>query len=271
MTGIGGISKASREQLSRVLRDCRETITVEQAATSLGISSNEASRKLTRWAQRGWVSRVQRGLYVPVPLESRTTEIALEDPWIIANKLYAPCYIGGWTAAEYWDLTEQIFRSVAVFSTKKPRNWKPVVKGSTFILRTIPPKALFGTKPVWRGSVKVNVSDPSRTVLDMLMDPRLGGGLRPTVDAFRAYLKSSSKDINLLVSYSKRLGNGAVFKRLGFLLERLAPPETSAIEICRSQMSTGKAKLDPSLKAKRLSTRWRLWIPENWTKETPND
>lgn len=271
MTGVGGISKASREQLSRVLRDSRETISVEQAATSLGISSNEASRKLSRWAQKGWVSRVQRGLYVPVPLESRTAEIALEDPWIIANKLYAPCYIGGWTAAEYWDLTEQIFRSVAVFSTKKPRNWKPVVKGSMFILRTIPPKALFGTKPIWRGSVKVNVSDPSRTVLDMLMDPRLGGGLRPTVDAFRAYLKSSSKDINLLVSYSKRLGNGAVFKRLGFLLERLAPTETSAIEICRSQMSTGNAKLDPSLKAKRLSTRWRLWIPEYWTKETEND
>ena len=40
MTGIGGISKASREQLARVLRDSRETITVEQAATSLGISSN---------------------------------------------------------------------------------------------------------------------------------------------------------------------------------------------------------------------------------------
>lgn len=271
MTGVGGISRASREQLARVLRDCREIISVEQAATSLSISSNEASRKLTRWAQRGWVSRVQRGLYVPVPLDSPTAEIALEDPWIIANKLYSPCYLGGWTAAAYWDLTEQIFRSIAVFSTKKPRNWKPVVKGSAFILRTIPPKALFGTKPVWRGSVKVNVSDASRTVLDMLMDPSLGGGLRPTVDVFRAYLKSSSRDIQLLVSYSKRLGNGAVFKRLGFLLERMAPTEISAIEICRSQMSTGKAKLDPSLKVKRLSTRWRLWIPENWTEETEND
>jgi predicted transcriptional regulator of viral defense system len=271
MTGVGGISKASREQLSRVLRDSREIISVEKAASSLGISSNEASRKLTRWAQQGWVSRVQRGLYVPVPLESRTAEVALEDPWIIANKLYAPCYIGGWTAAEYWELTEQIFRSVAVFSIKKPRNWKPVIKGSTFILRTIPVQALFGTKPVWRGSVKANVSDPSRTVLDMLMDPSLGGGLRPTVDVFRAYLQSPSKDIQLLITYSKRLGNGSIFKRLGFLLERLAPAEKAAIEICRTRMSKGNAKLDPSLKARRLSTRWRLWIPENWAKEPPND
>jgi predicted transcriptional regulator of viral defense system len=271
MKGIGGISRASREQLARVLRDSKEAITVERAATSLGISNNEAARKLSRWAQQGWVSRVQRGLYIPVPLESRTAEIALEDPWIIANKLYAPCYIGGWTAAENWDLTEQIFRSVAVFTTKKPRNRKPVIKGSSFMLRTVPPGALLGTKPVWRGSVRVSVSDPSRTVLDMLMDPSLGGGLRPTVDVFRAYLKSSSKNIQLLIAYSKRLGNRAVFKRLGFLLERLAPTETSAIKICRSQLSKGIAKLDPSLPAKRLSTKWRLWIPENWTKETGND
>jgi predicted transcriptional regulator of viral defense system len=271
MKSIGGLSRSSREQLARILRDSKEAITVEQAATSLGISNNEASRKLSRWAQQGWVSRVRRGLYIPVPLESRTPDIALEDPWIVAAELYAPCYIGGWTAAEYWDLTEQIFRSVAVMTASKPRKRNPNIKGSSFVLRTIPKRALFGTKPVWRGSVKVNVSDPSRTVLDMLNDPSVGGGLRPTVDVFRAYLQSSSKDVQLLVSYSERLGNGAVFKRLGFLLERLAPTETSAIETCRSRLSKGKAKLDPSLPAKRLSTKWQLWIPENWKKDMGND
>jgi len=271
MKAIGGLSRSSREQLARVLRDSKEAVTVQQAATSLGISSNEVARKLSRWAQQGWVSRVRRGLYIPVPLESRTPEIALEDPWIIAAKLYAPCYIGGWTAAEYWDLTEQIFRSVAVMTASKPRNRNPSIKGSSFVLRTVPQRALWGTKPVWRGSVKVNVSDPSRTILDMLRDPGLGGGLRPTVDVFRAYLESSSKDVQLLVSYSERLGNRAVFKRLGFLLERLAPTEVSAIEACRSRLSKGKAKLDPSLPAERLSTKWQLWIPENWKKDRGND
>jgi predicted transcriptional regulator of viral defense system len=271
MKSFGGLSRSSREQLSRVLRDSKEAITVEQAATSLGVSSNEAARKLSRWAQQGWVSRVRRGLYVPVPLESRTPEIALEDPWIIAAKLYAPCYIGGWTAAEYWDLTEQIFRTLAVMTASKPRNRNPSIKGSSFVLRTIPRQALFGTKPVWRGSVRVDVSDPSRTVLDMLDDPSVGGGLRPTADVFRAYLESSSKDVQLLVSYSERLGNGAVFKRLGFLLERLAPTETLAIEACRSRLSKGKAKLDPSLPAERLSTQWQLWIPESWKKDIGND
>ena len=97
------------------------------------------------------------------------------------------------------------------------------MKGVSFLLRTISERSLFGLKLVWRGQVKVSVSDPTRTVLDMLSDPRLGGGLRPTVDLFRRYLRSENSDLYLLIEYGERLGNGAVFKRLGFLLERLAP------------------------------------------------
>lgn len=76
----------------------------------------------------------------------------------------------------------------------------------------------------------------------MLDDPGLGGGLRPIADVLRAYLSSPSKDPQLLVSYAERLGNGAVYKRLGFLLERLAPNENAIIEICRSRISSGNSK-----------------------------
>ena len=268
---VAGLSKASREQLTRVLRDARDVVTIEQASSSLGISRKEAARKLALWARQGWLSKVRRGLYIPVPLASRTSDIALEDPWIIAEKLFNPCYIGGWSAAEHWDLTEQIFRSILVMTTRKPRNRKPSVKNTTFVLRTIPPEAFFGLKPIWRGSIKVNVSDPSRTILDMMNDPSLGGGLRPTVDVFQAYLKSQAKNLKLLTSYAEQLKNGAVFKRLGFLLERFAPTENAAIEECKSGLSTGNAKLDPLLPADRLVTKWRLWIPQNWTGELIRD
>lgn len=268
MGKVAGLSRDSREKLARILRGAQDTVTVEQAALSLGVPRKEAARKLAQWARQGWLSRVRRGLYVPVPLESRTADVVPEDPWIIAERLFIPCYIGGWSAAEHWDLTEQIFRSIMVMTTRKPRDRKPVVKGTTFVLRTIPAEALFGTKPVWRGSVKMSVSDPSRTILDLLNDPCLGGGLRPTVDVLRAYLKSQSKNFPLLVSYAERLGNGAVYKRLGFLLERFAPTESPTIEICRSRISAGNAKLDPSLPAERLVTKWRLWIPANWAEST---
>ena len=125
--------------------------------------------------------------------------------------------------------------------------------------------ALFGLEPVWRGNVKVQVSDPSRTIVDLLSDPMLGGGLRSTVDMLQDYLAADQKDLDLLLEYADRFGNGAVLKRLGYLLERIAPKETAAIARCRVKLTAGNTKLDPQLPAKRLITRWRLWVPLHWT------
>ncbi len=267
METLTGIGKQDRKRLSELFRETKGTISVKDSAGILKVSPNDAAKMLSRWAKKGWLSRIRRGLYVPIALESRTTNISLEDPRIVADRLFSPCYIGGWSAAEYWDLTEQIFRTVVVLTTQKPRDRAPVIKGTSFMLRTISEKALFGIKPVWRGQVKVSISDPSRTILDMLSDPKLGGGIRPTVDMFLSYLKSENKDIQILIDYAKRLGNGAVFKRLGFLLERYAPDQETAISECKAQLTKGNTKLDPSLTADRLITRWRLWVPESWAKE----
>ena len=271
MKTISGLGKESRTRLAEIMRQTKGTITVSQAAEILRLPAASAAQMLARWANQGWLSRIRQGLYVPVPLEARTPEVALEDAWMIAEQLYSPCYIGGWSAAEYWGLTEQIFRTVVVITTRKPRDRKPIIKGTSFLIRTIPEKALFGMKPIWRGQVKVNISDQTRTVLDMLNDPSLGGGIRPTVDVFKSYLKSEQKDTGLLISYARSLGNGAVFKRLGFLAERFAKDEKNLIEACRSRLTKGNAKLDPSLPADRLATAWKLWVPSAWTKEKTGD
>ena len=271
MQTISGLGKESRARLGKIVRETKGTISVRQVADILQLSADKSAKTLSRWMQQGWVSRVQRGLYVPVPLEAPSADIALEDPWIVAERIFSPCYIGGWSAAEYWELTEQIFRTIVVMTTLKPRNRKPVIKGSGFLLRTIPDKALFGMKPVWRGQVKMNVSDPTRTVLDMLNDPALGGGLRPTVDIFRNYMNSKSKDTDLLIRYADILGNGAVFKRLGFLTSWYSPVEQNLITACRSRLTEGKVKIDPAMPAERLITAWKLWVPAGWVKENKVD
>jgi predicted transcriptional regulator of viral defense system len=119
--------------------------------------------------------------------------------------------------------------------------------------------------------VKVSVSDPSRTILDVLNDPLLGGGLRSATDFLVNYLKSDNHDLDLLMDYAERLGNGAVFKRMGFLLERLAPEEREVIDACRVRITTGNASLDPALASDKLVTRWRLWVPEGWAEEKTVD
>lgn len=270
MDNITGIGKLDRKRLSEIIQGTKGTISVNESANILKVSDVDAAKMLARWAKKGWLSRIRRGIYVLIPLESQTSDVPLEDVWIIAERLYAPCYIGGWSAAEYWELTDQIFRTVVVMTKQKPRDRKPTIKGTKFLLRTVLEKAMFGSKPVWRGQVKVSVSDPTRTILDMLNDPQLGGGIRSTVDIFLNYLKSENRNINLLIEYAKRLNSGAVFKRLGFLLERYAPDEKDAIRICQSQLTKGNAELDPELEPDRLITKWKLWLPKSWTQDNIN-
>src|SRR4030043_1528976 len=119
MQTISGLGKIERERLAALIRGTKGTVSVPEAAGILKVSSSEASKMLSKWASKGWVSRVRQGLYVPVSIESRTTDVPLEDPWVIADRLYSPCYIGGWSAAEDWGLTEEIFRPGVVMRTQK--------------------------------------------------------------------------------------------------------------------------------------------------------
>ena len=144
------------------------------------------------YTRLGYTSRVRRGIYVPVPLESERADSAPEDSWVIAEAAFAPCYICGWSAAEHWGLTEQVFRIVLVSTTRRPRDREPKMGGIGFRLRTVNEKAFFGLKTIWRGRARVKVSDPSRTIIDLMSDPSLGGGLRSSVDILQSYWTASS-------------------------------------------------------------------------------
>ena len=261
MLTIGGLRRASRERLSKVLRQTSGSISPADASRALNVEQTEAARLLSKWSSRGWLSRVRRGLYVPMPIESSTSDLLLDDAWIVAERLFAPCYIGGWTAAAHWGLTEQIFRSTLIVTSRRPRTRRVEARGAVFVIRTGMSTAMFGLKPIWRGKVKVNVSDPTRTVLDLLDTPALGGGIRSVLDILKSYFSSTYRDPRLLIRYADQLGNRAVFKRLGFLAATFAPNEAELVAACRKRLSAGNAKLDPKLPGDRLVTAWRLRIP----------
>jgi predicted transcriptional regulator of viral defense system len=262
-----GLSATSREQLGRLLRDGRAVLTVAEASRTLGMTQGAAARKLSAWSRAGWLARVKRGTYVPVPIESASPDIALEDPWSVAAAMYSPCYIGGWSAAEHWGLTEQIFGSLCVMTTKRPRDRKPLLRKVRFELHTVAAPHFIGLKSVWRGGTRVQVSDPARTVVDMLADPAMAGGIRHLVEMLATLLHDQPKETARLGIYAGKLGIGSVFKRLGYLLQRDHPDQGALIELCQRNLSAGYAKLDPALPADRLATAWRVWVPATELRE----
>src|SRR5204863_8787538 len=73
--------------------------------------------------RRGWMLRAKRGIYLILPIEAAPGQPTTpEDPWILANKLFSPCYIGGWSAIEYWGLSEQLFNSTLVITAANIRS-----------------------------------------------------------------------------------------------------------------------------------------------------
>jgi len=252
-----------RAQLLKVLSAAGDVIHIADVANALSVSRVEAAKRLSRWREQGWVSRVGSGAYVPASLDTLGTERVLDDAWVLVPALFAPAYVAGRTAAEHWDLTEQIFKDVAVITGQAIRQKSETRQGFEFTLKHLDPNKIFGTKTIWRHRTKVPVSDVHRTIVDMLDDPALGGGIQQVADCLDAYLKRSDRDDLKLVSYGDRLGNGAVFKRLGFLAEK-HPKAAALVELCQARLTAGNAKLDPSLDCRRIVSRWRIAVPSSW-------
>jgi len=259
ITPSPGLGSTNRARLAVLHRSLPGPFTADDAARVFGIDRSDAARLLGYLASKGWLSRVRRGLFTVVPLEADVPEDWRADPWLVAARVFEPCYIGGWSACEHWSLTEQLFRSVVVISARPQRRAHVIVQGTEFRVATRKAEALFGTRPVWRGRERVAVSDPTRTVVDVLDDPSLGGGIRHVADVLDAYFASEHRDDHLLITYGDRLGNRTIFKRLGYLAEELEVDAPELVEACLARRSAGIAKLDPSIRdGGRITRRWGL-------------
>ncbi len=267
-THVEGINRENRALLEQLHREMPGAFDVEHASDALGLGAERTRKLLAYLARRGWLSRVRRGLYVAVPLDARRPGEWVEDPWVVAERTFSPCYLGGWTACQHWGLTEQVFRTVLVVTAKKVRERDQVLQGTPYRLTVRAEKKFFGTTTVWRDQVRVSISDPTRTIIDLLDDPTLGGGMRSVADIIHEYLTGEYRDDGLLVEYGDQLGNRAVFKRLGFILEHLGVEAAALRADCLERRSAGLVALDPSVQAKgQIVRRWG--IRANVTLGTP--
>ncbi len=131
-----------------------------------------------------------------------------------------------------------------------------------FRTKTLGKEQFFGTKTVWFGSKAVEIADPSRTLIDILDLPRFGGGGRHMIDIVNQYWHSNTCDPHLLLDYALRYKRGVVFKRLGFLAEKLNAPITEKwIKTCQDHISKGISYLDPDgPKTGNIISKWNLRI-----------
>jgi predicted transcriptional regulator of viral defense system len=259
-------SSGPRTTLTLLARGARGgLISAEEATRALGVTGRVAAARLARLVAAGWLARVRRGLYLILPLEaSGATATTVEDPWVLAEVLLSPCYIGGWSAAEHWGLTEQIFRSTFVVTAAGARSRTRTLLGAELHVVRVPRKRVTGGAQVWRGPLRVSVSDRERTIADGLVDPSWVGGVRHLIEILATYRSGPDWSPPKLLTRMKELGRGAAYKRLGFLAEQVLGGEPTLVAACSRAKATGAIKLDPAISSRgHLVKRWGLWVNAN--------
>lgn len=261
MKVISGINEKNRKLLDSLNRFGKNLFSIKDAAEIMGLSIKNTRLYLAYFARRGWLSRIKPGFYMPVPLGAINPQEYKENPWIVANRIFSPCYIGGWSAAEHWDLTDQIFNSIFVFTSRMFRRKSVNVQGTDFVLKLVREKKIGHTKGVWVENVKIQVSDPTQTIVDILDDPPSGGGIRHVAEIIENYFNSEHRNDADLLKYISENKNRTIYKRLGYILETLNVRALEVIEVCKKNMSAGYSAFEPKIKAKGIfSRKWNLRV-----------
>lgn len=270
MSKPAGIGARGRAELTAVLGAHRRFVTPTDVVGALGVDADTAAKKLARWAADGWLRRARRGLYIPVPVDASSPAAWSEDALIVAAAVWSPCYFTGWTAANHWALTEQVFRTTVVKTTGRVRVSSVRLLDHDYLLSHVSAEAMgWGMKTEWQGEVRLHVANPARTVVDILDTPRLGGGIRHGAEILGSYLDDHHPAT--LVEYGDRLGNRTVFKRLGYLVEALEQDHAELVAACRERVSAGVSLLDPDgPNDGRRVARWGLRVNVRIEPEEPS-
>ena len=270
MSSARGISGSGRADLAAVLGSGKLFVTPADVVDALGVDPGTAARRLSRWAENGWVRRVRRGLYIGVPVDAVDPAAWSEDALLTAAAVWSPCYFTVWTAASHWGLSDQVFRTTVLKTARRVRASRDRLLDHEYLLVHASEEALrWGIKGEWRGGARLRFADPGRTVIDVLDDPGLAGGIRHAAEITSTYLEEYPPET--LIDYAGRSGNHAVFKRLGYVIESLGLDQPLVVSASQDRLSAGISALDPGgPQGGRRNMRWRLRVNATVTPQEPS-
>lgn len=134
-----------------------------------------------------------------------------------------------------------------------------VWSGVTYRFVTLAPHKFFGHTRAWVGDQAVEIATREKTIIDGLDHPEWCGGI---IQLARGLWRGRSEiDLTQVCRDARRMKNGAIFKRLGYLLERLNLGSEELRDRLAKDVSEGYSLLDPlSPHAGKHLARWHLVV-----------
>jgi len=237
----------------------RATFSIANAREGLGHKPEDPTRQfLEKLQTKGWIKRIRRGRFAVIPLSSGENRTPQLHEFVVAMELVSPAAIAYWSALNHHGMTEQLPRTVFVATNHPVRRPPKQVLGVNYKIVSLKSAKFFGVAKDWIDEQPFQVTDKEKTIVDGLDLPQYVGG----VDEIAKALAGNWSALNeaRLHNYAAKIGNSAVAKRLGFLMETLALGNPEALRKAAA-IAPGFSSLDPTLpKRGKHNRRWGLLI-----------
>lgn len=236
-----GIGTKETELIATLSNKRKRVFSVADAAELLHISREAASDLVLELLRKRKLLRIEKARYLVIPPEAWSTGEYTEEGIIVASQLISPYYLSYWTALSFYGWTEQPSKTIFVATTKLKR---PVdIKGVQVKFVKLRMERFFGFEEQWVGNERVTVADREKTIVDCLDQPRYCGEV---VEAAKGLWNGRKEiDFDKVLNYAIKMGNRAIIKRLGYLMDILEIQKTGYKKKLRGLVTSGYVPLDP--------------------------
>lgn len=253
----GALGRMEAQFLAKI--GIRPTFSINDARRALDHGESEPTRQfLERLQSKGWIRRIRRGRFAVIPLSSGEDRTPQLHEFIIAMQLVSPAAIAYWSALNHHGMTEQLPRTVFVSTNHPVRRPPGEVFGISYKLISLRSEKFFGIAKDWIDETPFMITDREKTIIDGLDLPQYAGGVEEIAKALStAWTQLDEKKLR---RYASKIGNSAVAKRLGFLMEELGLGD---IEKLRKavELAPGFSLLDPTMPRNgKYNRRWGLLV-----------
>jgi predicted transcriptional regulator of viral defense system len=150
---------------------------------------------------------------------------------------------------------------ISFITPKRRQAMRLELLGVRFELVLVKPERLFGAALLGEPGLRIRITDPERTVVDMFDRSDLCGGVLAVAAALEGAWPELDRE--RLTGYLERFAGGTVPRRLGYLVERLGllPQDDPLLRRWRTLLGAGYSLLERGGPAEGpFVRRWRLRV-----------
>jgi len=258
MTQTRTLGPTETRLLNRLAADGHVVFSTAQARAALGNGGQDINKLLYQLTRKRWLLRLEKGKYLILPLEAGMEGLYSAHELVIAAHLVQPYAIAYASALSFHALSDLLPHTVFVATTRRKTEVTIEELGLRFRFITLAPYKFFGVQTVTIEDQSVQITTPSKTLVDGLDRPELCGGIVELAKGLKRYTGDNGNWAQLTTD-AQRLGNRTVFKRLGYLVELLGLEVGEWTDRWRAEISPGETLLDPRYgRHGSYHARWNL-------------